>query len=365
MSAGYYQPLYLLVVSILTLIVVHYYYEGDRDSKKTGLFFMFIIAVSLSFFVGLRPNDIVFMDTIGYVRGYFNNEGNEFIWDSEAQNLLFDNFYIWIASKSLGYSTFFTIIAAIYFIGILLACWLMFPKNSTESFIFYLGAFSTFSYAVNGIKAGAAASIFLIALAVAVRAKKDWQFVFAIPIAIVSYFFHHSMMLCVGAFILAFCYRNTKVYLVFWIIALVIAALQINFFQNLFGELIVEDDAHGAGYLLNEDSKIGHIGFRWDFIIYSAIPIIMGWYAIYHKKIQSVNYKFLLNTYLITNGMWMLCMYANYTNRIAYLSWLMYPFVLIYPIINCKWGETRDKTFIYVISGHLIFTLFMTFVYYA
>jgi hypothetical protein len=60
----------------------------------------------------------------------------------------------------------------------------------------------------------------------------------------------------------------------------------------------------------------------------------------------------------------MLCMYAEFTNRIAYLSWLMLPIVLIYPLLNEDWGSGQYKTFQWVALGHLAFTLFLNYIYY-
>ena len=60
----------------------------------------------------------------------------------------------------------------------------------------------------------------------------------------------------------------------------------------------------------------------------------------------------------------MLCMYANFTNRIAYLSWFLYPIVLIYPYLNEDWGVNKYKIFSMVVFLHLSFTLFMSVIYY-
>ena len=70
--------------------------------------------------------------------------------------------------------------------------------------------------------------------------------------------------------------------------------------------------------------------------------------------------------YLTCNGIWMLCMYAQFTNRIAYLSWFMYPILLVYPCYaivdkNHPLVLVRQK----VVLLHLAFTLFMDLIYYA
>ena len=95
------------------------------------------------------------------------------------------------------------------------------------------------------------------------------------------------------------------------------------------------------------------------------MPIIVGWIGVYSRNIESKNYSFLLNLYTLVNAVWLLCVHVYFSNRIAYLSWLMYPIVLIYPFLRENWGDNRYVIFKYVAYGHLLFTLFMNFVYYG
>lgn len=115
--------------------------------------------------------------------------------------------------------------------------------------------------------------------------------------------------------------------------------------------------------LTNTENAVS--GFRPDFIIYSAIPIFLGEYLVRKLQIDSEEYDFLWKVYVATNAVFLLCTYASYINRIAYLSWLMYPFVLVYPFLNEDLGEKQYSYLKYVVYGHLGFTLFMSFIYYA
>ena len=138
-----------------------------------------------------------------------------------------------------------------------------------------------------------------------------------------------------------------------------------NYFMNIFADLT---DGHGAEYLTTEGKYSDYLkknGFRYDFIIYSCVPIIIGYIAVFKKKIRSENYQFLLNLYLVVNGIWLLCMYAQFTNRIAYLSWGMLPVLIIYPFLKEEWSNSQYKTLYKVVIGHLCFTLFMHIIYYA
>ena len=50
------------------------------------------------------------------------------------------------------------------------------------------------------------------------------------------------------------------------------------------------------------------------------MPVLMGYMVKYKYRLEEKIYDMILNTYLVCNAVWMLCMYAEFTNRIAYLS---------------------------------------------
>lgn len=121
----------------------------------------------------------------------------------------------------------------------------------------------------------------------------------------------------------------------------------------------------GAAYLASDGLDWGgQTGFRIDFVLYSAMPALVGYWAVFKRKIQSKRYEFMLAIYLTTNSIWMLCMYANFNNRIAYLSWFMYPVVLVYPFFCQDFGPDWNRQLSKVTSLHLLFTLFMEIIYY-
>lgn len=360
MPGEYYQPIYLTLVTFITIYQCMYYRGGNYDilinrsvvSPVPSL----LCVIALTFFIGLRPKAGCFIDSNNYIAFYNFIAGKSFHFNWSAENFLFDNLFAWMAGNKLGWHFFFLVIACIYFIGTWVACRKLFPKDALVAFLVFLAAFSTFSYGTNGIKAGAAAALFLIA--VAYYENK----LMAVLFLVLSLGFHHSMTLPIGAFILSYFYKNTKVYFIAWMFCLLMSFLHISYFQNLLAGMA---DERGADYLMTSGKNWGgRSGFRFDFVIYSAMPVLVGYWAIFRKQIQSRTYEFILSIYLITNGVWMLCMYANFTNRIAYLSWFLYPFVLIYPYLNEDWGENKYRVFSWVAALHLLFTLFMTIIYY-
>ena len=364
--AEYYYTIYLIVVSIITIFICYKYHTKNgnvtyslKQKKQDGTF---LLAILMVLYIGFRPASYVFVDMMNYIEHYHAlYEGVIFVFNREAENFLFDNYLTWIGSNYLGTTFLFVSIAAIYFICTYIACKRMFPRDTLVAYLVFLAAFSTFSYGTNGIKAGAAGAIFLMAMSYRDNLK------ICIPLVLVSWGFHHSMIMTVVAFALTLVYKNSKVYFAGWCFCLLIAIAHITFFQELFAGILSDSgDSSGANYLNAVDNEWGgKTGFRIDFVIYSAMPILVGYWAVYKKKLQlSKMYTCLLNLYMTLNGTWMLCMYANFTNRIAYLSWFLYPIVLIYPYLNENWGPTRYKDFSKVMLAHLGFTLFMMFIYY-
>ena len=357
--AQYYNTINLLLILLFTIGIIPKYRQLganvvlSKSTASSGL----MLAILFSFFIGLRPISSVFIDMTQY-QGIYNRWSGDFEFSIFAENFIYDNLMNYLASIQFPPVLFYLMIAAIYYGGTFVACRKLFEENSGAAFVVFLAAFSTFSYGTNGIKAGAAAAVFLMALA---YRDKLWL---SVIFAIASLGLHHSMQLPIAAYVLTLFFKNPKFYFSAWCFCLLIAAAHITVFQHFFAGL---SDERGASYLMSDDKGWGGKGgFRIDFIIYSAMPVLVGYWAIYKKKMQlSKFYSNLLNMYLCTNGIWMLCMYVEYTNRIAYLSWFMYPIVLIYPLLNEDWGPSRYRTFYKVAWAHLAFTLFMSFVYYA
>ncbi|MGM9869610.1 MAG: EpsG family protein [Sodaliphilus sp.] len=358
-AAVAYRYIYYFIVTLFTVIAFFQYSKKEvglpktKDNNDVGSLIFAIICV---LFIGYRPlSGQYFVDMVNYNEYYHAFYfGIPFQYDSEAENLIFDNLFAWFGSLRFSISTFFVTIAAIYFGGAYFGLKRLFPNDVWAAFLVFLAAFSTFSYGTNGIKAGAAASLFILALGYREHLK------ICIPLIFLSWGFHHSMQLPVAAFVLTLLVKRPKWYFIGWAFCFLIALAHISAFADFFASFT---DESGAEYLLGEGDDGTKGGFRIDFIIYSCMPILVGYWVLFVKRIKvSALYTSLLNLYLCTNAVWMLCMYANFTNRIAYLSWLLYPIVLIYPYLNESLGKKRYVQFSMVMLAHLAFTLFMSFI---
>lgn len=365
--AQLYYPIYLLIVSLFSIQI--YGNCKKRINPISGIkkrslnVECIILMLFMILFIGLRPvSGRYFGDMANYAAAYHAiYENVPFVFDSSAENVLWDNWWALWGSMCLGTETFFVLSATIYFGCTFIACRKWFPNDTFIAYLFFLAAFSTFSYTTNGCKAGNAAALFLVAMA-----YRNKLYV-CIPFLFLSLGIHHSMKLPIVAFIVVSLYKNSKMYITVWAICLLLSMAHITWFQALFAQISADNgDASGANYLLGSDANGwgGKSGFRYDFVLYSAMPIWVGYYALYKKKIKSASYNFVLNTYTVLNSVWMLCMYAEFTNRIAYLSWFIYPFVLIYPLVCENWGTQKYRTLSKFMLLHLGFTLFMQIIYY-
>lgn len=358
LSPENYVTVYLLIVTFFTIVAISTL-SFSRTASRSDLMMSIVLCCILIFFLGTRPIHPYFAD-MGLYYGIYLNWSEDWFFDFSAQNLVFDNLETFLASIGFDPTLHYILFAAIYFGSILVACRKMFPQHIFISYVCYLAAFSTFSYCVNGYKAGSAAALFLIALAYRDNIKVS------IPFVLLSWGFHHSMQLPVVAFIITQIYNKPKYYYFLWIVCAIISICHITWFQSFFANLT---DEHGADYLLNSSANQGFSeayksGFRFDFWLYSAMPVVMGWYITTKFRLKSKSYDKLLCMYLLVNSIWLLCIYASFTNRIAYLSWFMYPIVLIYPLFNEQLGNKRRKYVVNTVLLHLSFTLFMDLIYY-
>lgn len=354
-SAEYYQLVYTIIVIIFGIPVCLRYanysfnridFVGKEPIEKSLLFTIFIIL-----FVGLRPNSPVFADGSGYWAGILDHRWEHRSYEDVNYQFATKWLMSFLSSFNIHPQIGFIVFTAIIYGGALIAMRKMFPRDTFLAMIMFCGAFETFAGAVNGIKNGMACSMFLCALAY----KDNWKI--CLFFLAISFGFHHSMELSIAAFIACLFYKNTKVYSCVWVVSLILAILHFTYFQILFAGFT---DEHGAGYLLtDEDSWV--TGLRLDFAAYSFAPIALGWWVSQKKELQS-GYRFVFNVYLLMNSIWLLCMYAAFTNRIAALSWSLFPVIILIPLLNDKVAINQYKVLSWFVIGQLSFTLLMAII---
>ena len=300
--------------------------------SSVGSSLCFLLAAIVVGFVGLRPQGTAFVD-MNYYAYVYNN-----IYDGVASNYsgargewLFYEFGN--LCKRLGFSDtmYFLSIAVVYFGLMLVACWRLMRNNLFVAFLFCLASLSCFTYAVNGMRNGMACSVAMMAICL-LFSFKSFRSKFSILISIVAG--NAITELFVG---LDFDDRMEQ-------------------YANLPKE--VED-------MLIADQSPGNTGFRIDFLIYSAMPVLMAWYVTVKRNFQDNVYNVIATTYVLANAFWVMVIRSEQSNRFAYLSWFLYPLVIAYPLLRMDLWEDQDRKTALILFVYVGFTFFMDFVYYG
>lgn len=243
---------------------------------------------------------------------------------------------------------YFIVIAVIYVALYLWACKRLVKSQQMWLFIVILLSFGFISYGYNTIRAGLAYALLLLGFSF--RGKHIAQilcFVLAIGI-------HMSVSIPLIMFLISGIFSKTKVFFNLWFLSIPISFLAGNFFTALFSSLGFDSR---ASYLTASNNNY-NIGFRIDFIIYSLLPLIVGYYYIFKRKYESSIYIQLYNTYILSNIFWLLVIRANFSDRFAYLSWFLIPIILAFPILKQPTLVNKPNTWLAtIIFGETIFSM--------
>ena len=358
--AQYYYPVYLHIILIWSL------WQYVQCSKKSVTEILYtrknntaimLFSVLFIVIVGLRPiSGVYFGDTANYAYSYYAYQSGVSISDLEVSEWLFH--WLMATCASVMEVQSFFLIVEIGYVGLMLwACKRLMPKNILLAMLFCFGAFSFFSYGVNGIRNGLACSLLLLAFSFVLGKRKE-QF-FAILLCVIAFNIHRSTILPIFCMLFSLFYRNTKIIYLFWFSSIVISATAGGFVESFFSGLGFDDRLDSYLHSTEDDALFSSTGFRWDFLLYSAMPIWLGWYVIFKKRTFDLKYLLLLHTYVLSNAIWVMLIRASFSNRFAYLSWFMYPIILAYPLLIFPMWKDQGKKVGMILMVHTLFTYVM------
>lgn len=361
MSPFYYQPIYLALVLFLSIWVgVRRITSPDYTHQQKGTFWLFPLLVSVVFAVwlGLRPiSGAAFGDTANYALGYRTMDSYQVRMDWSRE-------WIWqwlmIACKSAGLSvnSFFVVVELIYVLSAFFAVKRLMPKDPVLGMLFVAGSLMFFTFGVNGIRNGMACHLVLLAISLLL----DDKYIIGGLLCLVAFGIHRSTMLPIATSVLAIIgVRDYRYALGFWIASIFISLIAGGAVSNFFAGLGFDDRM--TQYTRAQDMSIfSREGFRWDFLLFSTVPVFMGWYVCVKRKIQDNWYNVICMTYCLCNAFWIMVIRSAYSNRFAYLSWFIYPIVIAYPLINLPVWEDQDRKTGWILLAYVAFTAFMLMV---
>jgi len=323
----------------------------------------FLFVVALIMYMGARPVSAEFGDTINYAAEFQTlQQGEAGNWKAQLTGMKGEWLFAVILHAWVQHGNvhdYFLTCSAVYVGALALASYRIFGARWFIPFLITCAMFTFWVYGVNGVRNGMAASVMILGLTF----RSNLKMLLLCTVLAVS--LHKSMMLLAAAGVCAWFITDTRYYVAAWvgsILAVILAGPAI-------GEMIASsgffDDPRLTLYINQADelkassALFSSVGFRWDFLIYSALPIVTGCYFLFREEYRDVMYTWLLNIYIAANAFWILCMYAAFSNRFAQLSWFLMGFVFIYPFFKQRFWADQEKKLACFIPVVYAFTFYM------
>lgn len=352
--ASIYSTSYYIVLLILSCYA---YLSYSRKNNFLNVGIAVPLAIAIVIFLAFRP--------LTYKYGFGDTQGYAFFFELKKKAQDFN-----ISASDIGYElityllldcdvwVLFMAMGALYVIPQLITSRLLTPAHYGILFLIIVCSFSFWGYGVNGMRNGVALSLVMLGM---VRQNIIWT-----PILFLcGLSFHASSLLPICAYCLNFVYRKSGIYVTVWCVCVVLSL----FVSNMLTEVLpiqnwIQDGRVGylsQGFDDANSGKFSSTGYRWDFLLYSAIPIILGYKQISSGAIKDKVYKYLFNTYCTCNAFWLFTIYIPFNNRFAYLSWFLYPIIVSCPFLQKDkiLTESSVKSIRNVIGLTYLFTFIM------
>ena len=354
-----YSKIFYWTIFMLCLVYAFVYIQSQdnhRLLKQHNGLLTLAVAIFCALYVGLRPISWLFQDMLAYHYQFeiYNTHSLETIhWDGEWG---FEVLFYLCKASAWKVSAFFMIVAMLYVLLQAFACQKLLWENTMLAFLFCISAFSFWGYATNGIRNGLACSVALVGIVYLIKQNYLWAFIvclFAIGI-------HRSTTLPITmALVAVFLIKSPKHAIFFWLLSIIISLIGGNAISAFFSQLGFDDRLNQYLTMSTQNMVFSHLGFRWDFMLYSAVPVGLTWYVTQKREINDPVFNQLAITYILSNAFWVMINRAAFSNRFAYLSWFIFPILIAYVFIRIPLWEDQDKKAGFALFLHAGFTLFM------
>ncbi len=325
----------------------------DKSNIKTINSFGYILLIILLLYTGFRPISYQFGDMMNYSFQFEDFQNGDL--PVFKKDILFEWLMYFFSSFSSA-NFFFFFCAVLYIVPLYFFSKKIFKEYWFYSFLILIASFSFWAYGTNGIRNGIATSIFLLVFS-------QRNILFKILFLTIAVLIHQSSYIILIAYLLTLVHKNNKTYFFFWLLAIPVSIAIGSVIQNFFLNIGFGDKSDFEGYIgaFDQDSEgvVLKLGFRWDFIVYSASAVFAAWFYIYKKKFNDLFYIQLVNVYLTVNAFWILVIRANYSNRFAYLSWFMMGIIIIYPLIKVKFYKNQHQVIGLIILCYCLFSFIL------
>jgi hypothetical protein len=362
MNPAYYQHLFTGVMAALAIIVGGVRVSSPDNRHQLGggsLAFPLLLCVVLTIWIGFRPVSSAFGDTVSYALIYSKMNASHISMDWSSEWI-----WQWLMNgcKAAGLSihSFFFAVAIFYVFSALWAVKRLMPSDPMLGMLFVLTSLMFFTFATNGLRNGLACHLALLAFSFLM----DDKWIPGALFALLALGIHRSVLLPIIAILVGiFLLKDVRYAIVFWVASIFLSLAFGNTVTGFFASMGFDDRLTQYTQAINDYSEFSREGFRWDFLLYSAIPVVMSWYVCVHKGVTDNWYNALCVAYCLCNAFWIMVIRSAFSNRFAYLSWFMYPIIIAYPLVNLPVREDQDRFTGWALIAYAAFSVFMWFVF--
>lgn len=330
--------IYIALYYNFILLLVFYYsllYKGNKlngDRNSLYLLFLFVLLI-----FSFRPLDYAFGDTRNYAFQY-----NMYVDDGLFMLTQSKDYGFGLLTYALSFfdnvTVYFAVLCLLYTVPVMHVATKYVPEGKYTLFLLFVCSFSFFGFGVNGLRNGIATSLLIFAFF-------QPKLIYRVTIILFASTIHKSALLPGAVFLIAERKPNVNWYLKLWGICLFLSIFAhgpvSNYLQSL--DMMSDSDSRFTDYMTSQfgqeaiaDVEFSRTGFRWDFLLYSVIPIWLGYKYITKYKFNNALYNSLYCCYLGANAFWLFTIYQPFNNRFAYLSWFLYPIIISYPLLVQK-----------------------------
>lgn len=337
--------------------------DGHDPSQGVAV----LITLIVIYYLGLRPVYTDFVDMVNYAQIYkVLAPEQSYKSPSLSEEWLWHDIMVFFQHNGYTVNEFFLFIEFVYVMGMFLSVLVLTRNNLWVAMMFMFTSFSFVSFGENGIRNGMGCSVVMLAIALLTQESKPKK-ILSVFVMFLAMGIHRSVALPIAASVASiYAIKDTKTAMRFWIASLAISIVAGPLAERFFASLGFDDRMEGYTNVAQgaKDALFNRTGFRLDFFIYSAFPLIMVWYVTIYRKFRDKTYHVIAVTYILCNAFWLMVIRAAFSNRFAYLAWFIYPVVILYPLVRMNLWKDQDRRTALILFGFSGFTFFMFFVYY-
>ena len=362
----YFSKIFFWTMFTICLITGLYYNDSKGCAKllkSYSTLMPFLLTTILVLYIGLRPFSWAFSDMMMYRHLWNITDPDYYEFEFGLRSEWFFRFILNLCKFLVPDDAhFWFLIVELFYIGCQFwACKKLLWENVWMSILFVFFAYQFYTFGTNGIRNGMACGIMTLSISFFCD-KTKVGFLIGFILFLLAMGCHRSSMIPMAALMGSmFVFKDVKYAIYIWLVCIVLSLFMGTFFQGLFASFGFDDrmSNYAMGAEANSTmTRFSHVGFRWDFLLYSAMPVWLAWYVRY-KGVINRTFTILANTYIIANSFWVLICRVSYSNRFAYLSWFLYALVIAYAVIRLPIWEDQDRNAGRILLAHSAFTIIM------